>query len=209
VIEVRHCPLKRGLPLPSYICMDRSHTLPSRLGNFPFGRVRDESETLCRTRVGAQQHPALRQIRAISSTRSLQQPRCCLDLPPRTVGRVGRLFRGTLPAQVRKDPEKAHKASSRILARHLHPPPPALHPTMPNVVIIGAGPGGLVACKTLLGARTPQFPFDPIVLEQVRRAFITAYECAKLCNRRMKSAAPFATDHTRWDTNLCEIPDER
>lgn len=35
-----------------------------------------------------------------------------------------------------------------------------------KVVIIGAGPAGLVACKTLLDSVTEQFPFDPIVLEQ-------------------------------------------
>ncbi|THH23153.1 hypothetical protein EUX98_g8029 [Antrodiella citrinella] len=35
-----------------------------------------------------------------------------------------------------------------------------------KVVIIGAGPGGLVMCKTLLEAATDEFPFDPIVLEQ-------------------------------------------
>jgi dimethylaniline monooxygenase (N-oxide forming) len=35
-----------------------------------------------------------------------------------------------------------------------------------RVVIVGAGPSGLVTCKSLLEAATPQFPFDPIVLEQ-------------------------------------------
>jgi dimethylaniline monooxygenase (N-oxide forming) len=35
-----------------------------------------------------------------------------------------------------------------------------------KVVVIGAGPSGLVTCKTLLEARTHDFPFDPIVLEQ-------------------------------------------
>ncbi|EPQ58604.1 dimethylaniline monooxygenase [Gloeophyllum trabeum ATCC 11539] len=35
-----------------------------------------------------------------------------------------------------------------------------------KVVIVGAGPSGLVACKTLLEAATHDFPFDPIVLEQ-------------------------------------------
>lgn len=34
------------------------------------------------------------------------------------------------------------------------------------MVIVGAGPSGLVTCKSLLEAATPQFPFDPIVLEQ-------------------------------------------
>ncbi|EPQ50184.1 dimethylaniline monooxygenase, partial [Gloeophyllum trabeum ATCC 11539] len=33
-------------------------------------------------------------------------------------------------------------------------------------IIVGAGPSGLVACKTLLEAATHDFPFDPIVLEQ-------------------------------------------
>lgn len=35
-----------------------------------------------------------------------------------------------------------------------------------KVIIIGAGPAGLVVCKTLLDAATEQFPFDPIILEQ-------------------------------------------
>ena len=35
-----------------------------------------------------------------------------------------------------------------------------------KVVIIGAGPAGLVTCKTLLDSATEQFPFDPIILEQ-------------------------------------------
>ncbi|KAK7689087.1 hypothetical protein QCA50_007778 [Cerrena zonata] len=35
-----------------------------------------------------------------------------------------------------------------------------------KVVVIGAGPAGLVACKTILEAATPDFPFDPIILEQ-------------------------------------------
>lgn len=35
-----------------------------------------------------------------------------------------------------------------------------------KVVIIGAGPAGLVTCKTLLDSSTEAFPFDPIVLEQ-------------------------------------------
>ncbi|TFK45983.1 FAD/NAD(P)-binding domain-containing protein [Heliocybe sulcata] len=35
-----------------------------------------------------------------------------------------------------------------------------------RVVIIGAGPSGLVACKTLLEAATHDYPFDPVILEQ-------------------------------------------
>ncbi|KAH8102934.1 FAD/NAD(P)-binding domain-containing protein [Cristinia sonorae] len=35
-----------------------------------------------------------------------------------------------------------------------------------KVVIIGAGPAGLVLCKTLLEAATDAFPFDPLILEQ-------------------------------------------
>src|SRR3979490_488078 len=35
-----------------------------------------------------------------------------------------------------------------------------------KVVIIGAGAAGLVACKTLLESATPDFPFDPVILEQ-------------------------------------------
>lgn len=35
-----------------------------------------------------------------------------------------------------------------------------------KVVIIGAGPAGLVTCKTLLELATEDFPFDPIVFEQ-------------------------------------------
>ncbi|KAJ7837039.1 FAD/NAD(P)-binding domain-containing protein [Mycena olivaceomarginata] len=35
-----------------------------------------------------------------------------------------------------------------------------------KVVVIGAGPSGLVACKSLLEAASTDFPFDPIVLEQ-------------------------------------------
>ncbi|KAG6850532.1 hypothetical protein H0H93_012148 [Arthromyces matolae] len=35
-----------------------------------------------------------------------------------------------------------------------------------KVAIIGAGPSGLVSCKSLLEASTPAFPFDPVVLEQ-------------------------------------------
>ena len=35
-----------------------------------------------------------------------------------------------------------------------------------KVAIIGAGPSGLVACKSLLEASTPDFPFDPVILEQ-------------------------------------------
>lgn len=35
-----------------------------------------------------------------------------------------------------------------------------------KVVVIGAGPAGLVTCKTLLEAATEEFPFDPVILEQ-------------------------------------------
>jgi uncharacterized protein with NAD-binding domain and iron-sulfur cluster len=35
-----------------------------------------------------------------------------------------------------------------------------------KVVIIGAGPAALVTCKTLIESATPDFPFDPVVLEQ-------------------------------------------
>ncbi|TFY82963.1 hypothetical protein EWM64_g1049 [Hericium alpestre] len=35
-----------------------------------------------------------------------------------------------------------------------------------KVAVIGAGPAGLVTCKTLVQAATPQFPFDPVILEQ-------------------------------------------
>ncbi|KAI0094077.1 FAD/NAD(P)-binding domain-containing protein [Irpex rosettiformis] len=35
-----------------------------------------------------------------------------------------------------------------------------------KVAIIGAGPAGLVACKTLLQFATQEFPFDPIIFEQ-------------------------------------------
>ncbi|KAF8078064.1 hypothetical protein FPV67DRAFT_1463978 [Lyophyllum atratum] len=35
-----------------------------------------------------------------------------------------------------------------------------------KVIVIGAGPSGLVTCKSLLEAATQAFPFDPIVLEQ-------------------------------------------
>lgn len=34
-----------------------------------------------------------------------------------------------------------------------------------RVAIIGAGPAGLVACKTFLKAADSQYPFDPIVFE--------------------------------------------
>ncbi|KAJ7168185.1 hypothetical protein C8R43DRAFT_983359 [Mycena crocata] len=37
---------------------------------------------------------------------------------------------------------------------------------MQTVVIIGAGPSGLVTCKSLLEYASDDFPFDPIVLEQ-------------------------------------------
>jgi len=35
-----------------------------------------------------------------------------------------------------------------------------------KVVIIGAGPGGLCLCKTLLETATADFPFEPVILEQ-------------------------------------------
>jgi dimethylaniline monooxygenase (N-oxide forming) len=35
-----------------------------------------------------------------------------------------------------------------------------------RVVVIGAGPAGLVTCKTLLHAATIEHPFDPFILEQ-------------------------------------------
>ena len=35
-----------------------------------------------------------------------------------------------------------------------------------RVAIIGAGPGGLVTCKTLLEAASDSFPFDPVIFEQ-------------------------------------------
>lgn len=35
-----------------------------------------------------------------------------------------------------------------------------------RVVVVGAGPAGLVACKTLLENTDAQYPFDPVVLEQ-------------------------------------------
>ena len=35
-----------------------------------------------------------------------------------------------------------------------------------KVVVVGAGPSGLVTCKSLLDAASSDFPFDPIVLEQ-------------------------------------------
>lgn len=35
-----------------------------------------------------------------------------------------------------------------------------------KVVIVGAGPSGLVTCKILLEAANADFPFEPIILEQ-------------------------------------------
>ncbi|KAJ7118729.1 FAD/NAD(P)-binding domain-containing protein [Mycena epipterygia] len=35
-----------------------------------------------------------------------------------------------------------------------------------KVVVVGGGPSGLVTCKSLLEYATPDFPFDPVVLEQ-------------------------------------------
>jgi len=35
-----------------------------------------------------------------------------------------------------------------------------------KVAIIGAGPAGLGACKTLRETAAQDFPFDPVVLEQ-------------------------------------------
>lgn len=35
-----------------------------------------------------------------------------------------------------------------------------------RVVVVGAGPSGLVTCKSLLDAVSTNFPFDPIVFEQ-------------------------------------------
>ena len=35
-----------------------------------------------------------------------------------------------------------------------------------TIVVIGAGPAGLVTCKSLIEAATPEHPFDPIVFEQ-------------------------------------------
>ena len=36
-----------------------------------------------------------------------------------------------------------------------------------TIVVIGAGPAGLVTCKSLIEAATPgEHPFDPIIFEQ-------------------------------------------
>jgi dimethylaniline monooxygenase (N-oxide forming) len=35
-----------------------------------------------------------------------------------------------------------------------------------KVVVVGAGPSGLVTCKSFLEAASRDFPFDPIILEQ-------------------------------------------
>lgn len=45
--------------------------------------------------------------------------------------------------------------------------PPEYHsPETRVVVVVGAGPAGLVTCKSLLEAATPNHPFEPIILEQ-------------------------------------------
>jgi len=43
---------------------------------------------------------------------------------------------------------------------------PRLSSTFMKVVIIGAGPSGLVTCKSLLEASNADYPFEPIILEQ-------------------------------------------
>lgn len=35
-----------------------------------------------------------------------------------------------------------------------------------KVAVIGAGPAGLVTCKTMLEAASEAFPFDPVIFEQ-------------------------------------------
>lgn len=35
-----------------------------------------------------------------------------------------------------------------------------------KVVIVGAGASGLVTCKSLLESASPDYPFDPIILEE-------------------------------------------
>ena len=35
-----------------------------------------------------------------------------------------------------------------------------------KVVIVGAGPSGLVTCKSILEACEADYPFDPLILEQ-------------------------------------------
>ena len=35
-----------------------------------------------------------------------------------------------------------------------------------KAAIIGAGPAGLVTCKTLVEASSPELPFDPVIFEQ-------------------------------------------
>ncbi|CAL1703542.1 unnamed protein product [Somion occarium] len=61
-----------------------------------------------------------------------------------------------------------------------------------KVVIVGAGPAGLVTCKTLLEASSTELPFDPIVLEQdddVGGAFRTRwYEDANLVSSKQLTA---------------------
>jgi dimethylaniline monooxygenase (N-oxide forming) len=56
-----------------------------------------------------------------------------------------------------------------------------------KVVVVGAGPSGLVVCKTLLDAASMDFPFDPIILEQENNIGGTfryrSYEVYKIMSR--------------------------